>query len=106
MVKKKSDLIDELAAMGYVKGQAKEVVNDILIVLSKWMAAHHSISLHGFGGWSIQMYKGHPIQNANTKEIEVIPDYPVIKFTPGNNLKEAMKTGDVTKMTVLLQGDN
>jgi len=105
MVKKKSDLIDELARMGYVKSQAKEVVNDILIVLSKWMAAHYSVSLHGFGGWSVQMHKGHPIQNANTKEIEVIPDYPVIKFTPGNNLKDAVKSGDAKKMTVLLQGD-
>lgn len=105
MAKNKNDLINELAAEGYVKDQAKEVVNDILTILAKWLVAKEDVSLRGFGGWKVRMYRGHLVQNANTREKQVIGDYPVISFKPGDNLKDALKSGDLEKLTVLLHGE-
>ena len=49
--------------------------------------------------------KGHLVQDAHTKQQKMMDDYQVIVFKPGDNLKDAVKSHDPGKLTLLSRGE-
>ena len=88
----KKDLIDRLAAMGYTKASANEVINDFTYILKEAMVNGESVLLHGFGKFDVKEHKGREVVSP-TGERVAVPSFLVPRFTAGNALKRAIKEG-------------
>lgn len=88
-----------LSDMGYCKGQAGEVITDLFRIISEALVRGESVRVYGFGTFEVKKHKGHLAHNAATGENRMLPDYPVVTFRPGENLKDAVKSGDVKKLS-------
>lgn len=56
-----------------------------------------TLLLTGFGSFYTQMHKGHPVQFSKTNE--VIPDYPVLKFSAAPGLNRGLIVKDAPSKT-------
>jgi nucleoid DNA-binding protein len=87
-----------LSDLGYCKGQAGEVITDLFRIISEALVRGESVRVYGFGTFEVKTHKGRLAHNVATGENRVLPDYPVVSFRPGENLKEAVKSGDLGKL--------
>ncbi len=87
----KGDLVGEVAKVVGSKKKAEEAVNCILDTISKTLKKGQSVTLVGFGTFSVSRRKARLGRNPQTgKEIK-IPAKKVPKFSPGKALKNVVK---------------
>ena len=75
----KHDLIKKVALRGNLNAKEASMVEAIL--------REESVTLVGFGTFSIKMRKARNVLNPSTGENMVIPARKVVKFTPGYKMK-------------------
>lgn len=97
----KSDLVNALSEMDYCKNQANIVISDIFRVIATALVNGESVKIHGFGTFQVKKHKGHPICDVHTGQRSKAEDYIVIKFKPGDNLRDALRSGDPSKLNFL-----
>ncbi len=87
----KADLVAEVAKIVGSKSCAERAVSCILETTKKAMKKGQSLTLVGFGTFSVSKRKARVGRNPQTgKEIK-IPARKVPKFSPGKALKDAVK---------------
>lgn len=97
----KNDLVLALSEMDYYKNQAGVVINDVFRVIAEALTNGDKVTIRGFGTFEVKKRKGCCVRDIHTKEQKCIDDYQVVVFRPGDNLKEAVKTQDATKLRLL-----
>lgn len=101
----KNDLVLELAQMDYCKDQASVVINDIFHIIAQALVEGKKVMIRGFGTFEVKTRKGHLVRDAHTKERKMLDDYSAITFRPGDNLKDAVKKGDVSRLMLLSKSE-
>ena len=89
----KAELVDKIYAKSGLSTKAKSeaALDAIIESLTECLASGDSITLTGFGSFKVAKRAPRKGRNPRTgKEID-IPATTVVKFTPGKNLKEAVK---------------
>lgn len=87
----KADLIDEVAKVLETKKAAAEAVDCMIDAITKVLKKKGKVTLVGFGTFSVSKRAARKGRNPRTgKEIK-IPAKNVPKFTPGKELKAAVK---------------
>jgi DNA-binding protein HU-beta len=87
----KSDLIDQIANDAELsKAGAARVLDSIISAIEKTLKKGGTVSLTGFGSWSVQKRKARDGRNPKTGEAIKIKARKVPKFTPGKGLKDAL----------------
>lgn len=79
--------------MGYRKSQSRYVIDDIFEIISDAIIKRERVVIRGFGAFEVKMHKGRMGTDPKTLLPMPYDDYPVITFTPGDLLKESVKTG-------------
>lgn len=100
----KTDLVQALSELDYCKNQAGDVISDIFRVIGEALSRGESVFIRGFGTFDVKTRDGHMIQDPNTKEKRMIDAYRVVTFKPGDNLRDAVKTGDKSRLGALSKG--
>ena len=87
----KSELVSKIAeASDLAKATAEKTLNCTLDVIAKALANNESISLIGFGSFSVTQRAARTGRNPQTgKEIK-IAEKKVVKFKPGQKLKDSV----------------
>jgi DNA-binding protein HU-beta len=87
----KSELISNVAeSTGLTKVDAKKVVKSVLESIAKALANNDSITLIGFGSFSVSTRTARTGRNPQTgKEIQ-IAEKKVVKFRPGKKLTDSI----------------
>ncbi len=99
-------IVQTLQKLDYHRDQANMVIGDILRIISEALVNGEKVSIRGFGTFEVKSRKGHPVKNPRTGEDASIEDYKVVTFKAGDNLKDAIKTGDVGKLVCLVREDD
>jgi DNA-binding protein HU-beta len=87
----KGDLIRELAKVVSTKKEAEAALNTILETITKALKKGNKVTLIGFGTFSVTKRAARKGRNPQTgKEIKIAAR-KVPKFTPGKDLKAAVK---------------
>ncbi|MBU5616108.1 MULTISPECIES: HU family DNA-binding protein [Psychrobacter] len=87
----KSELIDSIAEKsGLNKTQAGDALNAVMESVGQALEAGDSISLVGFGTFSVKDRKARTGRNPKTGEELAIPASKVPSFKAGKNLKERL----------------
>jgi DNA-binding protein HU-beta len=87
----KADLTAQLAKeSGLSKAKAAESINIIIGSINKALAKGGSVSLVGFGTFSVAKRKARTGRNPQTGETMKIPAKKVPKFSAGKGLKDAV----------------
>jgi DNA-binding protein HU-beta len=87
----KADLIDEVAKVVETKKAAGEAVDCVIDAITKVLKKKGKVTLVGFGTFSVSKRAARKGRNPRTgKEIK-IPAKNVPKFTPGKELKAAVR---------------
>lgn len=97
----KNDLVLALSEMDYCKNQASVVINDIFRVIAEALVRGEKVTIRGFGTFEVKTRKGHLVQDAHTKQPKMMEDFKAVTFRPGDNLKDAVKTKDPSKLYIL-----
>jgi DNA-binding protein HU-beta len=87
----KGDLINEVAKVVESKKMAQEAVDTVLSSITKALKKKDSVTLVGFGTFSVSRRKARKGRNPQTGESIKIAARKVPKFVPGKALKEAVK---------------
>lgn len=101
----KNDLVLALSEMDYYKNQAGAVINDVFRVIAEALAQGEKVTIRGFGTFEVKTRKGCLVRDIHTKEQRQMDDYQVVVFRPGDNLKEAVKTNDPSKLRLLTRAE-
>ena len=101
----KNDLVQALSELDYCKNQAGVVITDIFRIIGEALTRGESVFIRGFGTFEVKTREGHMIQDPNTKEKRMIEDYRVVSFKPGDNLRDAVKSGDAGKLGALSKNE-
>ena len=101
----KNDLVHALSELDYCKNQAGVVITDIFRIIGEALTRGESVFIRGFGTFEVKTREGHMIQDPNTKEKRMIEDYRVVSFKPGDNLRDAVKSGDAGKLGALSKNE-
>ncbi|OGG95062.1 MAG: DNA-binding protein HU [Candidatus Lambdaproteobacteria bacterium RIFOXYD12_FULL_49_8] len=87
----KADLVASAAeASGLTKSASEEVINQLLSTVEKALKKGRSVTLVGFGSFSVGTRQARKGRNPQTKKEIKIPATKVAKFKPGKTLKEAV----------------
>ena len=87
----KSELIDNIAKKsGLTKAQSTDALNAFIATIGEAMQANDSVSLVGFGTFSVKDRKARTGRNPKTGEELSIPASKVPSFKAGKNLKERL----------------
>lgn len=89
----KSDFINRLAAIGYTKKAANDIITDFTKVLSQIMVEGESLQLQGFGTFAVKELAPRESVDYQSKEKFIIPAHKIPKFIPGQALRRAVKEG-------------
>jgi len=89
----RAEFITRLAAKGYTKKDAEQVMNDMIRTIMEAMVDGESISFHGFGTFSVNDVAEREMVDMQSKERIVIPGHKSPKFAAGKLLKRAIKEG-------------
>ena len=85
----KSDLIDNIAKKsGLTKAQSTDALNAFIATIGEAMQANDSVSLVGFGTFSVKERQARVGRNPQTKEEIQIPASKVPSFKAGKSLKD------------------
>ncbi len=88
----KAELVSKMAEKaGISKANAEKALNAFMETVKETLAAGEKISLVGFGTFTVAERAEREGRNPQTGEKIKIPACKVVKFKPGNNLKEAVK---------------
>jgi DNA-binding protein HU-beta len=86
----KADLVAKVAEIGITKKQAAKVVDSVLGAVKNALAEGDSVSLIGFGTFSVKERAAREGRNPRTGKPIKIPKKNVPSFKPGKALKEAV----------------
>ena len=87
----KSELVDSIATKsGLTKAQAAEALNAFIATIGEAMATNDTVSLVGFGTFSVKERQARTGRNPQTKEEIQIPASKVPSFKAGKGLKDAV----------------
>ena len=85
----KSELVDSIATKsGLTKAQATEALNAFIATIGEAMATNDTVSLVGFGTFSVKERQARVGRNPQTKEEIQIPASKVPSFKAGKSLKD------------------
>lgn len=85
----KGELIDAIANdAGLSKTQASDALNATLSSISTALKKKKTVTLIGFGSFSVSSRKGRTGRNPATGETIKIKAHKAVKFRPGKTLKE------------------
>ena len=85
----KSELIDNIAKKsGLTKAQSTDALNAFIATIGEAMQANDSVSLVGFGTFSVKERQARGGRNPQTKEEIQIPASKVPSFKAGKSLKD------------------
>lgn len=88
----KGDLVAKIAGeTGVSKIQAEGVLNSLLGAVTQSLKKNQKVTLVGFGTWSVSKRKARTGRNPQTGVPIRIAARKVPKFTPGSDLKKAVK---------------
>lgn len=90
-----ADVVTRLADKGYTKKDSAVIIGDVLDVIYEAMENGETVSMNGFGRFSVRRMQTKDIININTGKRETVAAHNVIKFTPGAALKAAAEKADV-----------
>lgn len=86
----KADLIEGVAQITSTKKQAGEIVDTILDMISKSLKKGDSVTLVGFGTFSVNKRKARKGRNPQTGEVIKIAAKKSAKFKMGKGLSDAL----------------
>lgn len=87
----KSELVDSIAKKsGLTKAQSADALNAFIASIEEAMSKDDTVSLVGFGTFSVKERKARMGLNPKTKEPIEIPASKVPSFKAGKNLKDAV----------------
>lgn len=87
----KQDLVNKVAAiLEFEKKKTKEVVDVLLELIEKELAAGGEVQLSKFGTFSVKQHKEREGRNPSTGAKLIIPAQKRVKFEPYKQLKEAV----------------
>lgn len=101
----KSDIVSALDELGYDPETADEAIDDIFQVIAEALVKREGVILRGFGAFQVRVAKGWMSRDIRTGERREIGNYQKIVFRPGVQLKEAIRTGDPSRLLMLNRGD-
>ena len=85
----KSELVDSIAKKsGLSKAQSTEALNAFIATIGEAMKANDTVSLVGFGTFSVKERQARTGRNPQTKEEIQIPASTVPSFKAGKSLKD------------------
>jgi len=88
----KNDLINEIAAAAdLTKTAAEQALHGLLEAIETTLAAEGSVSITGFGSFSVAKRAARTGRNPQTGKMIDIAAKKVVKFKPGKNLAEAVE---------------
>ncbi len=88
----KGDLVAKIAADAEItKVQAEDALNSYLGAVSSALKKGQKVVIVGFGSFSVSKRKARTGRNPQTGQIIKIAARKVPKFTPGSDLKKAVK---------------
>ncbi|MBW1974117.1 MAG: HU family DNA-binding protein [Deltaproteobacteria bacterium] len=88
----KAELVGKMAEKaGISKANAEKALNAFMETVKEALATGDKISLVGFGTFSVAERAAREGRNPKTGEKITIPACKVVKFKPGNSLKDAVK---------------
>jgi len=87
----KADLIGEVAKVTCSKKEADEALSAIIAAIKKALKKGDSVTLVGFGTFSVSKRKARKGRNPQTGEAIKIPAKKVPVFKAGKNFKDAIK---------------
>lgn len=87
----KQDLITEVAKVTCTKAEAGKALDAVLAAIKKWMKKGESVTLVGFGTFSVTKRSARKGRNPRTGAPIKIAAKKVPKFTAGKALKDAVK---------------
>ena len=95
----KSELLAYIAKQnGITHKQARSVFDSIIDYIRENICEGKDVSLTGFGTFSLQKHKGHPVQFAS--DTNAVKDYVVVKFTASDalmtSIRKEYENGSVT----------
>lgn len=97
----KNDIVSALDEMGYDVAMADEAIDDIFRVISEALVKQERVVLRGFGTFQVKMAKGWMSRDIRTGEQRKIDDYPKITFRSGEQLRDAVKAVDPSRLLML-----
>ncbi len=88
----KGDLVDKVASdTGVTKTQAEAVLASLIGSITGALKKGHKVTLVGFGTFAVAKRKARSGRNPQTGAVIKIAARKVPKFTPGSELKKAVK---------------
>ncbi len=87
----KQGLVEALAKVVGTKKLAGEVVDVFLQTITKALKKGEEVVITGFGSFKVVRRKSRTGRNPQTGETIKIPARKVVKFTPGSELRKAVK---------------
>lgn len=88
----KKELIQAVASdSGMPQAAVEKALNSILGIIEKSMAKEESVTLIGFGTFSVKERAARKGHNPATKQMILIPAKKTVKFKPGKGLECTLK---------------
>ena len=88
----KADLVAQVAkSAGLNKTQAQKAVDGFIKAVSSALAKGTSVTLVGFGSFTVAHRKARKGRNPRTGKTMTIPARKVVRFRPGRQLRESVK---------------
>lgn len=89
----KAELVDKIYVKAALpsKAKAEEALDAVISCLRDALVAGDSVTFTGFGSFKVNQRAERTGRNPHTGEQITIPASRVVKFTPGKNLKDAIK---------------
>lgn len=89
----KAELVDKIFAKADLptKSKAEEALDAVIACLQEALASGETITFTGFGSFKVNDRAERKGRNPRSGEEITIPACKVVKFSPGKNLKDALK---------------
>ena len=98
----KTELVAAMAKEAELpKKDVEAALKAFIDVVSEELKNGGKIQLVGFGTFEVKKRKGSLVRDIHTREQKRIDDYQVVVFRPGDNLKDAVKTQNPNKLSLL-----
>ena len=94
---RRDDIISRLREKGYTKKDAEIIFKDVFDVIAEALVNRETITIYGFGTFSVRECKPHPVRKVTTGELGMTSAFLAPKFTAGALLRRAVKEGYIRK---------
>ena len=102
----KNNIVFTLDKLGYDPEAADEAIDSIFQAISEALVRREKVVLRGFGVFEVKTSKGWMSRDIHTGERRKINDYQRIVFRPGEQLREAVKFSDPSRLLMLNRGSD